>query len=248
MAVDVRDRDLELSRVFGLSVHALLRRPVTALLLAALSIYLPELAYLHLMPAAPENLVSLASLPLWVGYFGIMSLSAVFVGWITFQVIDDRKRKPLAEVAARVAPLVTTSFLLTLFTLLGLLALVVPGIVIAIACTVAVPAAAIERLGPMQAINRSVELTENRRWAILGFTIALIAPPLLAASVFEWIVNDRQLFPDQDNPIITYTTRPIADALQVVWGGAVSAAFYAELRRLPPRGSDGSVTPQEMTR
>jgi|CXWL01.1.fsa_nt_gi hypothetical protein len=244
MAIDVRDRDLELPRVFELSVRALTRRPVAALLLAALSIYLPELAFLNLMPSEPVKLLSLDSLLFWLGFFGMTSLSAIFHGWVAFQVVDDRARKPLVEVAARALPFVITFLVLTLFTLLGMLALVVPGVIIAIACTAAIPAAAIERLNPMQAINRSVELTENRRWAILGFTLAMVLPPLLAASVFEWMMNDQQLFPDRENPVITYGSRPITDALQVAWGGAVAAALYAELRRLGPLGASRNPTPE----
>lgn len=227
-------RDLELSRVFGLSVRALTRRPVTALLLAVLSIYLPELTFLHLMPSAPVELLSLESLFYWLGLFGMTSLWAIFFGWVAFQVVDDRARKPLVEVAARALPFVLTLLLSTLLALLGMLALVVPGLIIAIACSVALPAAAVERLDPMQAINRSVVLTDNRRWAIFGITLAMYLPPLLAATMLEWRMDDQQFFPDRENPLVTYVSRPITDALQGAWGGAISAAFYAELLRLGP--------------
>jgi hypothetical protein len=59
----------------------------------------------------------------------------------------------------------------------GLVLLLVPGIMIGCAASVAIPAAVAERKGPIEAIRRSFALTRGSRWAVLGafLVTALIA-------------------------------------------------------------------------
>jgi len=60
----------------------------------------------------------------------------------------------------------------------GLLLLVVPGIMLATALSVSVPASVVERLGPIGSLRRSANLTNGYRWKILGIGLLLFVVSL----------------------------------------------------------------------
>jgi len=234
MAVaDNGERDLELSRLFALTVRALLRRPVTALLLATLTVVVPSGLFYRFVPLPPDNMFSAALIIHLLGSLALISLSAILYGWMAVQFVGASD-SPLVEVVKRAPSLFATMFVVTLVLLLGILALVVPGAIWGVATAVVVPAAAVERLGTTRAIVRSFDLTENRRWIILGFSILAMLPLVLAVTAFEFVLNGWRLFPAQENPFITTVTRPVTDVLLSLWGAALGAALYVELTRLPP--------------
>jgi hypothetical protein len=53
----------------------------------------------------------------------------------------------------------------------GMLLLVVPGVIIATALFVAVPAAVVEKEGGLKALHRSAFLTKGHRWGIFGISV-----------------------------------------------------------------------------
>ena len=55
-----------------------------------------------------------------------------------------------------------------ILTLLGMVACIIPGIIIALALSMAVPVTVVERAGIETALKRSVELTKGFRWTVLG--------------------------------------------------------------------------------
>ncbi len=73
-----------------------------------------------------------------------------------------------------------TSIVVGLMTVLGLLALVVPGVVLACGLFVAVPVAVVEGLGAGGAVARSRELTRGYRWNVLGLMVVAAIPALFA--------------------------------------------------------------------
>jgi hypothetical protein len=232
MAVEEGHRDLELSRVFALTVAALSKRPFTALILAAVVVYLPNFMFVRSVPPPPDAVFSYAFAAYVFGSIAVMSLAVVFSGWMAVQFVGAADL-PLVAVMKRAPVLYITDSIVTLVAIIGVFALLIPGLLWGLACAVVIPAAAIERLGVTQAISRSFELTENRRWAILGFSIAVLAPPSLAIGLLELALNDWRIFPEVENPFITNVSRPITDTLQMMWGAALGAALYVELLRLP---------------
>ncbi len=232
MTVGEGDRDLELSRVFALTMAALMRRPLTALSLAAVTIALPNELYFRFAPPPPENALSVAFAFYALGSIAVISVSAIFAGWMALQFVGAVK-SPLVEVVKRMVPLCVTDLIVMFLFLLGILALFIPGILWSLATFVVIPAAAVERLGPSPAIARSFELTENRRWALLGFSLAILIPPMLAVGLLELALNDWQFFPVEEHPFIANVWRPITDTLQTMLGAALGAALYTELVRLP---------------
>jgi hypothetical protein len=81
-------------------------------------------------------------------------------------------------------PIVGVGLLLWIGTALGFLLLVVPGVLLAVAGSVAIPAAVIERPGVIGAIRRSFELTRGRRWPLFAAGLAVLGVVwVLAAAV-----------------------------------------------------------------
>ena len=65
-------------------------------------------------------------------------------------------------------PVVGTAFLVTLAVLLGYVLLIIPGIMVAVATSLAFPAVVVERLGPVAAFQRSLDLSRGFRWQLFG--------------------------------------------------------------------------------
>jgi hypothetical protein len=119
--------------------------------------------------------------------------------------------------------------------LAGLFALIIPGIYLATRLSMAVPAAAVDGLGPADALRRSWALTaRDAFWRTLG----LMALILLATGVLEAVVElpanaiadsvDRQVIALVGNVISYAVTLPI---------GAIGAAlvlFDLRARQTPP--------------
>lgn len=232
MAAAADDSDLRVSRIFALMITALTRRPVTAIALAAFTVVLPSLIHARFGPSPPsEGLLTVEFATYAVVSVVMLLPSALFVGWMTLQLVGDVEL-PLVEAARRFVPLCITMLVVIVVLLLGMLALIIPGILWAVATHVAVPAAAVEKRGAAHAIARSLDLTENRRWAILFASVVLIGLPMIAVALFELVMNDWQIFPEQEHPFITGVSRPIANTLQGIWGTAMGAALYVELLRL----------------
>jgi hypothetical protein len=99
-----------------------------------------------------------------VGFGGILS---GVVRWLAGQPagIGDMLKVGLR----RLLPMLLTGLLVALATLAGYVLLVVPGIIVAIATSFAMPVAVVERpAGAGAAFGRSWELTKGYRWQLLG--------------------------------------------------------------------------------
>jgi hypothetical protein len=86
-------------------------------------------------------------------------------------------------------PLLLLSIVTGVLTVLGFLALVIPGIFLTILWSVAAPALVVEHLTLNQALNRSADLTKGFRWQVLGLLLILVALLLVISSFWEAIAN-----------------------------------------------------------
>jgi uncharacterized membrane protein len=80
------------------------------------------------------------------------------------------------------------AILATLGITVGIILLIVPGIMLAIRWSVALPACVVENLGPLAAMRRSAELTKGHRWKIFGVFILILVIVLIAAMIIGLIV------------------------------------------------------------
>ncbi len=98
----------------------------------------------------------------------------------TFQYLKNGRSAPVGMCLkvglARLLPVIGTGLLVGLAVLGGFLLLIIPGMIAAVALSVALPAAVVDRKGPFEALRYSAELTKGYRWPVFGvwFFLGLI--------------------------------------------------------------------------
>lgn len=134
------------------------------------------------LPFAPEELRPVAlSLPVGYGLavaaFGVVALVSEYLSIVALRTVAGA---PLREAATRrVARAVLAGFLVGVFVrslvVLGLVALVLPGLFVAVTLLFAHARVAIEDEGPVAALAGSWELTRGRRVRVGGVVVLLAA-------------------------------------------------------------------------
>lgn len=118
-------------------------------------------------------------------------------------------------------------FLSYLGMVLGMILLIIPGVILALMWSVALPAATVERTGVLASLSRSSALTRGRRWRILGAVLI----PLLMASVISWILigifGGLREIGSPGYQIASWVLQAIVQAFNV----CVFATLYYYLRR-----------------
>ena len=141
-------------------------------------------------------------------------------------------REGLAAGLGRLGGVLVASVIVLVLVVLGLLALVLPGIWIAVALSLATPALVLERLTPVAAIRRSFTLVQRRWWktaavvlmaALVAFAaLAVVAVPTgLAAAA----TPDRSL-----RAVIAAVAGALSTALVVPITVAVVTVLFLERR------------------
>ena len=128
---------------------------------------------------------------------------------------------PVALLAAALA---------TAATLLGLMALIVPGIVISLMFWVAIPAVVVERKGILPSLQRSMRLTDGYKVQI--FLLQLL---LLACSVIIGSLEER--FADSLAPALGWGLRSATTWALSAFGAVMTAVVYHDLRILKDSAS-----------
>ena len=117
---------------------------------------------------------------LGIGFVLLMVLSMLSTAIILHGAFQDMRRRPINLLESlkvafrRFLPLIGLAILETVLLMLGLFALIVPGIILYTMWLVAVPACVVERTGPWRSLRRSQELTKGHRWKIFGLFLLLI--------------------------------------------------------------------------
>ena len=131
-------------------------------------------------------------------------------------------------------PVIGIAIMESIALVFGFVLLVVPGIIMAMAWLVAVPAEVTERTGLFGAFSRSAELTRNHRWSLLGMCViyvvlitviaGVVGGVFGAASVGAWATEtDRITF-------VQAASSLIVQPLQTMIATAGIASVYYELR------------------
>jgi hypothetical protein len=117
-----------------------------------------------------------------LGVWGLtLLLGVIQAGAVTFGTVrhlsGDRARLGgmLAVGLRRGLPVVGVGLVLWVAIVLAMILLVVPGVMLMVAASVALPAAVVERPGILGAIRRSFALTRGRRWALFAAGLAILA-------------------------------------------------------------------------
>ncbi len=121
----------------------------------------------------------------------MLALAVVQAGAVTFGTVralageQARFGEMLAIGVRRGLPVIAAGLLVWLAILGATLLLVVPGIVVMVATSVAVPAAVVERRGPLEAFRRSLALTRGARWPLFASGLALLVVVMLLSTLAQ---------------------------------------------------------------
>jgi hypothetical protein len=128
-------------------------------------------------------------------------------------------------------PLIGMMILFGLAVWIGLIFLIVPGVMMAVAWIVAAPVIVVERTGVFAAFSRSADLTRGRRWAVFALGVLFF---IAVGVVQQVVVSLVQLAIPPANPVAQMTASlPVSAAFSLVVGvlsPALIAATYYELR------------------
>lgn len=148
-------------------------------------------------------------------------------------------------------PLIGLAILMALGITLGFVLLIVPGFILMVMWSVAVPSKVVEKLGVLQAMGRSDDLTRGRRWPIFGlFVLYAIANWVLSALAVFAAAPFTPPAPASADTISILTSasslvQVVASAIVATVGTLVSTAggavLYSELR-----GSREGVGPEAL--
>ncbi len=111
-----------------------------------------------------------------------MVLGFIATGAMTYGVFQQLRGQPasigkcLGVGLARMFPILGVGLMMGLALMAGLIALIVPGLIVLAMLWVAVPVAIVERPGVLASLSRSAELTKGHRWSAFGviFLVLLV--------------------------------------------------------------------------
>jgi uncharacterized membrane protein len=171
-----------------------------------------------------------------LGFGGLLSLIALVGGFIleaalTYgSVIDLNGRRPsfgdcLSVGLRNILPLIGLSILMGLAIAAGFVLLIIPGVLMALAWSVAVPSLVVERTGVFGAFSRSADLTRNHRGAIFLLSLAFAILSLIIGAVAGAIMSFA-------GTAASVVILGIVRGAETLIGAAGIAAVYSELRSI----------------
>lgn len=154
-------------------------------------------------------------------------------------------REGLGLGARRFGGVVAASFIVVILVALGLLALVLPGIWIAVALALTTPALVLESLTPLAAVRRSFTMVTGRWWktaAVVGLAILAAFAALVAVSVPAGVL--ASLTGDQAlRAMLAALVNALGTAVLVPITVGVTTVLFLERRAaggIPPAGDEGA--------
>jgi hypothetical protein len=236
----------DIGRVLSGGFAIVARRPVTLIVLTALFGFLPTAATLWLAADwVPKPVPGAVNLAATLQRLGIVELIGVVLGgasWIlqgsaAAAALSDFGSKPLTamEALAKAAPRLPIAYvagvLATAAIVLGTIALIVPGVLVALAWSVGGVVAVVENAG-FKSFGRSAELTRGNRGSL--FVIFLIyGVASTVVSIVVRAIGGATLLAaggGADPLWLTLGLQPLGSAAVQVFMTATIVSAYVELR------------------
>jgi hypothetical protein len=211
--------ELRVGGLFGRSFGVFRRHVVSFCLLGGIA------ALPYLLPAPPGRLES----P-WAPWL-VMLLAPVTQAVILYGTFQDMRGRPFGigesftRGLSRFFPIIGLTICWGIVVAIGLLLLVIPGLIWLAMFFVAFPACVVERLGPIESMTRSAELTKGVRWRVFAVVLVVFAAAIFVLGAFDVAVLrlGRGLFGTIGNFV-----------WQAVYGAyfsVLTAVLYSDLRR-----------------
>jgi MFS family permease len=250
----VQSGKIDIGRVIGETFGVLRRNLATfsvlGLVLSGLPMAIIGLLQINLMRdqfAAMAN----GEFTLTPGYFqgvgisliGALITSAILQGSLIYATVQDLNGQKasigdsLATGLRNFLPLIIVSILFALAFSFGFILLFVPGIMIACAWCVAVPALVADRSGIFGSFGRSAELTRGNRWRIFGLFFIFFIALFVLGMIFNVITGVSNIAAGGPAAIERLTSplflvmQVIQQTITAVISSSAIAVLYVELRR-----------------
>ena len=218
---------------------------IFAIYRAQAAVLLPAALILYIVPAGLSLSRSVSG--------QVFSLAAGFIAAVWYQglvaqavrdIQDGRRdlglRDLFGSVADVLAPLLWTAILVGLGVFVGILAFIVPGLILLTQWSVAAPVVVIERPSPTQALGRSRELVRGHGWQVFSVLLVMLLIVFIASTALAAVAN-------------AVSGSAAAFAVASLLGSVITAPFFAlaaavlylELRRMrgePPPPAGRSLT------
>jgi hypothetical protein len=248
VAGDAQDRDVSVGRVFGRAFGTLASNPVATLGIAFLFGALPSLLIAYGMQILrAEDFTSAGGFAL--AAIGIASvLLSVVLAMITQGALvratvahSEGGKASFAESAMAGFGVAWRLLLLGIVSALGIalgfLLIFVPGIILYIMWSVAAPALVEERLGPIEALGRSSDLTSGVRWKVFGLSLVVLViywlfSALVAMLSMRWYggVTEFAEASAGSLPLGYLVINGISGTVTSAVWGVIQTSLYVELR------------------
>ena len=164
-------------------------------------------------------------------------LGGAAIVYVAFQDLRDVRmglKDALVYVSGRLVPLFLVALLSGLGIGIGLVLLVVPGIFLACIWIVAVPACVVEKLGPVDCLRRSMELTKGYRLTIFG-ALAVIGVAFIIFGAIATFLGGAVLTMTNSIAVLAFIVALLLLSLvfMLIQGAMltlITAILYADLR------------------
>lgn len=188
--------------------------------------------------------VGAGSLALWVLQFSTQFLAQAAVMYATVEFLAGRRAtlaSSLSNGLSRAGVILVIAAINTVAVSLGTLACIVPGIMLVCTLFVAVPAAVVEKLGPLESLQRSADLTQGHRMTIFLAWLAIILAYVVASCLVSQVLSvGNMVGQDPGDPaaalmsaplrVVSYLTTWTFSVLMTIAQAAVAAVFYGRVR------------------
>lgn len=172
----------------------------------------------------------------------LISGCIIYGSFSTLKGVQVKTSDSISVAVSRFMAVFGTAFIVGILCMLGMVMCIVPGIIASIFLYVATPAAVLEKLGPIEAINRSIELTEGNKLNIFLLSIivfGLMIVVFFGLGMFEGIFE--MAIKSKDVLILTKSafafTAYVLETFITAWSATLVTVVYHDLHKLR-EGSD----------
>jgi hypothetical protein len=231
--------NFEMGRVFGRTFEVIGRNIALYLALSVVLVGLPTLVFQLLVPQmqnqnALRDAILTGSMGNWLGMIALAGLVGTLFRYFlqatlvraTIEDLSDRRPNfgdCFSTGLAVVLPVIGIAIVSAVAIVFACLLLIVPGIMLAIAWSVAIPAKVAERTGVFDSLSRSRVLTKGHRWKIFWL---LLLTAMLMGFIQGALVAALAAF----GPTAGAFASAIVSAIAAAVMATLVATMYVELR------------------
>lgn len=228
LAIGADAEKFDIGRVISRAVGAIRRSP---------RVFLGLMLVLGVIPGVMVTLLQLGKLPTAFSGWALIGFVAGYVQMAAIThatIVDLRNGQPRFGDSIKVGlrlflPIIGLAILQLFGIMVGFVLLVIPGLILAVMWSVALPVLVEERTGVFGAFGRSRELTKGSRWQLFAMFVIAVVLFLIPASVVPIVTGAIDMItPIRITPSLVVSQVLSAIATLFIYVGL--AATYIELR------------------